>query len=66
MSMFTQEEAHRIREGLCWDCGHEDGEHDESCRKGGEDVLCRCESFMDSRGDPEILADFKRDGQETR
>jgi len=43
---LTPEEARRVRLGLCWDCGHEDGEHDESCCKGGEDVLCRCDCFQ--------------------
>ena len=44
---LTAEEQHRIDQGLCWDCGHEDGVHDESCCKGGEDTLC--DGFMDPR-----------------
>ena len=46
-SDLTPEEAHRVRHGLCFRCGHESGEHDESCCKGGEDILCRCECFED-------------------
>lgn len=29
----------------CFRCGHRNDEHDESCCKGGEDILCRCDCF---------------------
>jgi len=32
----------------CFRCGHDVGEHDESCCKGGEDILCRCDCFESS------------------
>ena len=41
----TPEEARRVRLGLCWGCGHEDGVHTRSDCRGGEDVLCRCDGF---------------------
>ena len=48
-AQFTQEEQRRIDERLCFGCGHEAGDHDESCCKGGEDTLCRCDCFEDPR-----------------
>lgn len=47
---FTVEEQRRIDLGLCFRCGHEDGEHDESECRGGEDILCFCDCFEDPKG----------------
>jgi len=45
---YTREEQRRIDNNLCFLCGHEEGEHDESGCKGGEDILCPCDSFEDA------------------
>lgn len=31
----------------CWECGHARGEHDEKECRGGEDIPCRCDSFVE-------------------
>ena len=46
---LTVEEAYRVKHGLCFWCGHEEGMHDESHCTGGEDILCKCDSFEDPK-----------------
>jgi len=31
----------------CWECSHARGEHDEKECRGGEDLPCRCDSFIE-------------------
>jgi hypothetical protein len=31
----------------CFDCGHPQGEHDEKDCRGGEDIACRCDSYIE-------------------
>ena len=35
----------------CWECHHALGDHDEKDCRGGEDLPCRCDSFVGAEAD---------------
>lgn len=50
----------------CWECGHARGEHDEKDCRGGEDILCRCDSFVEPDEDAEAEREERRQYREWR
>ena len=48
----------------CWECSHARGEHDESECRGGEDTLCRCDSFVEPEEVEQYEAERARDARQ--